>query len=143
MRDKILVVDDELEIRDLLTEVLTGEGYDVIQASNGVEALELVEKEEPQVILLDVMMPGIDGVEVCRRLKEEDKTRFIPIIMVTAFEDRDVDAFVMGADDFVTKPFSLVELSFRVGSMLRIRHLTDELQRKLAYIKELEKNSPE
>ncbi|MEJ2365271.1 MAG: response regulator [Deltaproteobacteria bacterium] len=143
MRDKILVVDDELEIRDLLTEVLTGEGYDVIQASNGVEALELVEKEEPQVILLDVMMPGIDGVEVCRRLKEEDKTRFIPIIMVTAFEDRDVDAFVMGADDFVTKPFSLVELSFRVGSMLRIRHLTDELQRKLAYIEELEKNRPE
>jgi DNA-binding response OmpR family regulator len=143
MRDKILVVDDELEIRDLLTEVLTGEGYDVIQASNGVEALELVEKEEPQVILLDVMMPGIDGVEVCRTLKEEDKTRFIPIIMVTAFEDRDVDAFVMGADDFVTKPFSLVELSFRVGSMLRIRHLTDELQRKLAYIEELEKNRPE
>jgi two-component system response regulator (stage 0 sporulation protein F) len=64
MRDKILVVDDELEIRDLLTEVLTGEGYDVIQASNGMEALELVEKEEPQVILLDVMMPGIDGIEV-------------------------------------------------------------------------------
>ena len=142
MVEKILVVDDEWELRNLLTEFLTGEGYDVIQASNGEEALELAEKEEPQVILLDVKMPGIDGIEVCRRLKEEDKTRFIPIIMVTALEDRDVDAFVEGADDFVTKPFSLVELSFRVKSMLRIKYLTDDLQRSLAYIEELEKNPP-
>ena len=112
MAEKILVVDDEWELRNLLTEFLTGEGYDVIQASNGEEALELAEKEEPQVILLDVKMPGIDGIEVCRRLKEEDKTRFIPVIMVTALEDRDVDAFVEGADDFVTKPFSLMEFSF-------------------------------
>jgi DNA-binding response OmpR family regulator len=142
MGDKVLVVDDEWELRNLLTEFLTGEGYDVIQASNGEEALELAEKEEPQVILLDVKMPGIDGIEVCRRLKEEDKTRFIPIIMVTALEDRDVDAFVEGADDFVIKPFSLVELSFRVKSMLRIKYLTDDLQRSLAYIEELEKNPP-
>jgi len=142
MAEKILVVDDEWELRNLLTEFLTGDGYDVIQASNGEEALELAEKEEPQVILLDVKMPGIDGIEVCRRLKEEDKTRFIPIIMVTALEDRDVDAFVEGADDFVTKPFSLVELSFRVKSMLRIKYLTDDLQRSLAYIEELEKNPP-
>ena len=135
-------MDDEWELRNLLAEFLTGDGYDVIQASNGEEALELAEKEEPQVILLDVKMPGIDGIEVCRRLKEEDKTRFIPIIMVTALEDRDVDAFVEGADDFVTKPFSLVELSFRVKSMLRIKYLTDDLQRSLAYIEELEKNPP-
>ena len=142
MAEKILVVDDEWELRNLLAEFLTGDGYDVIQASNGEEALELAEKEEPQVILLDVKMPGIDGIEVCRRLKEEDKTRFIPIIMVTALEDRDVDAFVEGADDFVIKPFSLVELSFRVKSMLRIKYLTDDLQRSLAYIEELEKNPP-
>ena len=143
MAEKILVVDDEWELRNLLTEFLTGDGYDVIQASNGEEALELAEKEEPQVILLDVKMPGIDGIEVCRRLKEEDKTRFIPIIMVTALEDRDLDAFVEGADDFVTKPFSLVELSFRVRSMLRIKHLTDDLQGSLAYIEELKKNLPD
>ena len=143
MEEKILVVDDEWELRNLLAEFLTGEGYDVIQASNGEEALELVEKEEPHAILLDVNMPGIDGVEVCRRLKEEDKTRFIPIIMVTALEDRDVEAFVEGADDFVTKPFSLVELSFRVRSMLRIAHLTDDLRRSLAYIEELKKYLPE
>jgi DNA-binding response OmpR family regulator len=143
MAEKILVVDDEWELRNLLTEFLTGEGYDVIQASNGEEALELAEKEEPQVILLDIKMPGIDGIEVCRRLKEEDKTRFIPIIMVTALEDRDVDAFVEGADDFVTKPFSLMEFSFRVRSMLRIKYLTDDLQRSLAYIEELKKNLPD
>ena len=143
MAEKILVVDDEWELRNLLTEFLTGEGYDVIQASNGEEALELAEKEEPQVILLDIEMPGIDGIEVCRRLKEEDKTRFIPVIMVTALEDRDLDAFVEGADDFVTKPFSLVELSFRVRSMLRIKHLTDDLQGSLAYIEELKKNLPD
>lgn len=143
MAEKILVVDDEWELRNLMTEFLTGEGYDVIQASNGEEALELAEKEEPQVILLDVKMPGIDGIEVCRRLKEEDKTRFIPVIMVTALEDRDVDVFVEGADDFVTKPFILIELSFRVRSMLRIKHLTDDLQRSLAYIEELKKNLPD
>ena len=142
MGEKVLVVDDEWELRNMLTEFLTGEGYDVIQASNGVEALELAEKEEPHVILLDVKMPGINGIEVCRRLKEEDKTRLIPIIMVTALEDRDVDAFVEGADDFVTKPFSLVELSFRVRSMLRIKHLTDDLQSSLVYIDELKKNLP-
>ena len=143
MAEKILVVDDEWELRNLLTEFLTGEGYDVIQASNGEEALELAEKEEPQVILLDIEMPGIDGIEVCRRLKEEDKTRFIPVIMVTALEDRDVDAFVEGADDFVTIPFSLMEFSFRVRSMLRIKHLTDDLQGSLAYIEELKKNLPD
>jgi DNA-binding response OmpR family regulator len=143
MAEKILVVDDEWELRNLLTEFLTGEGYDVIHASNGEEALELAEKEEPQVILLDIKMPGMDGIEVCRRLKEEDQTRFIPVIMVTALEDRDVDAFVEGADDFVIKPFSLMEFSFRVRSMLRIKHLTDDLQRSLAYIEELKKNLPD
>ena len=140
MGEKILVVEDEWEIRNLLAEFLVQEGYDVIQASNGKEALESAEKENPQVILLDVKMPGIDGVEVCRRLKEEDKTRFIPIIMVTALKDRAVDAFVEGADDFVTKPFNLRELSFRVRSMLRIKHLTDDLQGSLAYIDEVKRN---
>ena len=143
MGEKILVVDDELGVRNLLTDHLTREGYDVIQASNGEEALELAEKNDPQVILLDIKMPGIDGVEVCRRLKGKEKTRLIPIIMVTALRDTDVEAYVKGVDDFVTKPFSLMELSIRVKSMLRIRHLTDDLQRSLAYIEELQENRPE
>ena len=140
MGDKILVVDDELEIREILDTFLTGEGYEVIQASSGEEALELAEKENPQIIIMDVKMPGIGGIETCRRLKTQEKTGSIPIIMVTAHKDRDVEAFVEGADDFVIKPFSMDDVSLRVKSMLRVRHLTDEHERSLAYIEELKKN---
>ena len=139
MGDKILVVDDEWEIRDVLSSFLEEKGYEVILASNGEEALELVERVNPQVILLDVNMPGIDGIETCRRLKAAEKSRSIPIIMITAFQDREIEAYLEGADDFVVKPFNMVEISFRVESMLRIRHLSDELQRALAYIEELKK----
>ena len=142
MRDKILVVDDERDIRDVLSSFLEEKGYEVILASNGEEALELVERVNPQVILLDVNMPGIDGIETCRRLKAAEKSRSIPIIMITAFQDREIEAYLEGADDFVVKPFNMVEISFRVESMLRIRHLSDELERAMAYIVELEKKSP-
>lgn len=142
MADKILVVDDELEIRNLLTDYLTGEGYDVIQASNGEEALELAEKEEPQVILLDIMMSGIDGIETCKRLKAEETTRSIPVIMATALWDTYAEAIEAGAEDFVTKPFNLAELSHRVKSILRVSYLTNELERTVAYIRELGENLP-
>ena len=143
MGDKILVVDDEKDIRDVLSNFLGEKGYEVILASNGEEALELVERVDPQVILLDVNMPGIDGIETCRRLKANEKSRTIPIIMITAFQDREIEAYLEGADDFVVKPFNMVEISFRVESMLRIRHLSDELERAMAYIVELEKKSSE
>ncbi|MHA2370930.1 MAG: response regulator [Candidatus Hodarchaeales archaeon] len=110
---------------------LTGEGYEVIQASSGEEALELAEKENPQIIIMDVKMPGIGGIETCSRLKTQEETGSIPIIMVTAHEDKDVEAFVEGADDFVIKPFSMDDVSLRVKSMLRVRHLTDEHERSL------------
>ena len=143
MGDKILVVDDALEIREILDTFLTEEGYEVILASNGEEALEIAEKENPQVILMDVQMPGIGGIEACRKLKTQEKTGSIPIIMITAHEDRDAEAFVKGADDIVIKPLNMLDISFRVKSMLRIRHLTDQLERSLAYIEELEKNRPD
>ena len=143
MGDKILVVDDALEIREILDTFLTEEGYEVILASNGEEALEIAEKENPQVILMDVQMPGIGGIEACRKLKTQEKTGSIPIIMITAHEDRDAEAFVGGADDIVIKPLNMMDISFRVKSMLRIRHLTDQLERSLAYIEELEKNRPD
>ena len=142
MGEKVLVVDDEFEIRDLLSKFLTEEGYDVILASNGEEALELAQRENPQVILLDILMPGFSGIETCRRLKAAEKTRFIPVIMATALWDTHAEAVEAGAEDFVTKPFPLEELSFRVKSILRVRYLTDELERAVTYIQKLEKNLP-
>ncbi|MGD8504555.1 MAG: response regulator, partial [Syntrophobacterales bacterium] len=84
----------------------------------------------------------IDGIETCKRLKTGEKTQSIPVIMVTAYQDRDVEAYLEGADDFVNKPFDRLEITFRIKSMLRIRHLNDELERALAYIEELQKNLP-
>ena len=142
MGEKVLVVDDEFEIRDLLSRFLTEEGYEVIVASNGEEALELAETENPEVILLDIKMPGIDGIEICKRLKAKEKTRFIPVIMATALWDTYSEAIESGAEDFVTKPFNLTELSHRVKSILRVRYLTNELERAVAYIQELGENLP-
>ena len=143
MKEKVLVVDDEWEVRDVLSNFLTEKGYEVMLASNGEEAIELAEKENPHVILLDVKMPGIDGIETCSRLKEGEKTRSIPVIMITAFQDREIEAYLEGADDFIVKPFNMVEISFRIESMTRIRHLTDELERLTAYVERLRKKQPE
>jgi DNA-binding response OmpR family regulator len=142
MGKKVLVVDDEFEIRDLLSRFLAEEGYEVILASNGEEALELAERENPQVILLDIWMPGFSGIEACKRLKENEKTRFIPVIVATALWDTYEEAVEAGAEDFVTKPFNLAEISFRVKSILRVRYLNDELERAVAYIQELQKDRP-
>ena len=137
-----MVVDDEREIRNLLTDYLTGEGYDVIQASNGKEALELAKKEEPQAILLDIMMPVLDGIETCKRLKAKEETRSIPVIMATALWDKYMEAIDAGAEDFVTKPFNLRELSHRLKSTLRVSYLASELERTVAYMRELRVNLP-
>ncbi len=139
MAEKILVVDDEREIRGLLSDFLTEEGYRVILATNGAEAMGLAEIENPEVILLDINMPGIDGIEVCKKLKAQEKTQFIPIIIITALEDSGFIAYLEGADDFISKPFNLVELTFRVRSMLRIRRLNTELLLAKGYIRQLEK----
>jgi DNA-binding response OmpR family regulator len=142
MADKILVADDEQEIRSLLDDYLKDEGYEVVLAADGEQALQLAEIENPQAIIMDIKMPGLDGIEVCKRLKEKEQTRFIPVIIITGFEDNKLDALDMGADDFVNKPFDMVELSIRVKSVLRIRHLKDELERAVAYIEELRKDLP-
>ena len=140
MAEKILVADDEQEIRELLENFLTHQGYEVVLASDGNQALQLASEENPQVIILDVKMPGLDGLEVCKRLKEQEQTRLIPVIVITGFEDNKIEALNLGADDFVNKPFDMAEISARVKSALRIRHLTNELERAVAYIEELRKD---
>ena len=143
MAEKVLVVDDERQIRDLLGEFLERKGYEVLLASAGEEAIELAERKIPHAILLDVKMPGIDGIEVCKRLKAEPRTQFIPVIMITGYVDNKMVAIESGADDFVNKPIDLVELAVRVKSILRIRYLTDELERAVTYIEELGKSLPQ
>jgi DNA-binding response OmpR family regulator len=140
MSEKILVADDEQEIRNLLDHFLKGQGYEVVLASDGNQALKLAAEENPQVIILDIKMPGLDGLEVCKRLKEKEQTKLIPVIVITGFRDNKMAALNIGADDFVNKPFDMAEISSRVKSALRIRHLTDELERAVAYIEELQKD---
>lgn len=142
MAQKILVVDDEERVRNLLDSFLKKQGHEVVLAAHGEEALELAAKERPAMILLDVKMPRLDGLEVCRKLKQDQETSHIPVIMATAYKDHLGEALDTGADDFITKPFHLAELSVRVKSILRVRHLTDELERAAAYIKELQENLP-
>lgn len=139
MAEKILVADDEQEIRNLLDHFLKDQGYEVVLASDGNQALKLAAEENPQVIILDIKMPGLDGLEVCKQLKENEQTKLIPVIVITGFEDNKMEALNIGADDFVNKPFDMAEISSRVRSALRIRHLTNELERAVAYIEELRK----
>ena len=111
----ILVVDDLPENRRLLQAVLEPRGYEVVLAPSGEEALERLASDPIDLILLDVVMPGIDGFEVCRRVRADEQTRFLPIVMVTASEDLEKRAAIeAGADDFVTKPFDGGELLARV-----------------------------
>jgi two-component system alkaline phosphatase synthesis response regulator PhoP len=122
-KQKIVVVDDEEDIVELLTFNLTKEGYDVSSASTGEEALSLARTESPDLILLDLMLPGMDGLEVARRLKGEPSTKNIPIVMLTAKgEESDiVTGLELGADDYITKPFSRKVLVARLRTVLRRR----------------------
>ncbi|MEW5959827.1 MAG: adenylate/guanylate cyclase domain-containing protein [Chloroflexota bacterium] len=134
---KILIVDDEEVMRDVLEGLLFYQGYDLAFAGNGRVALDKVAEVQPDLILLDVMMPGINGFEVCRQLKAAERWRHIPIILITALSGKDdlATGLDAGADDFVHKPFSNLELLARVRSMLRVKRQYDafqEQQKKLA-----------
>jgi putative two-component system response regulator len=125
----ILVVDDKIDTVLLLRELLTSRGYRVITAVEAEEALHLVCAERPDLILLDVIMPGRSGYELCRQLKNDPATRLIPIIMITGLTDREdrVRGIEAGADDFLSKPLYPEELFARVRSLLKLKEFTDEL----------------
>src|SRR5689334_5908300 len=120
-KKRVLVVDDERDLLDLITYNLGRNGYTVLPAFDGLSALEIARREIPDLILLDLMMPGLDGTEVARRLKADSRTAAIPIIMLTARgEETDVVVgLTLGADDYVTKPFSMKILLARLGTVLR------------------------
>ncbi|HEY3796932.1 MAG TPA: PleD family two-component system response regulator [Caulobacteraceae bacterium] len=134
MTGRILVVDDiEANVR-LLQAKLQAEYYDVLTASNGAAALEIAAAEKPDLVLLDVMMPGMDGFEVCRRMKNDPATRHIPIVLVTALDGRldRVTGLESGADEFLTKPIDDVLLFARVKSLTRLKLVIDELRQREA-----------
>jgi putative two-component system response regulator len=126
---KILVVDDERPNRDVLSRLMTRLGYEVLTTADGEAALASVAQDRPDLILLDVNMSGIDGFEVCRRLKADTATRLIPVVLITTLtesEDR-VRGIEAGADDFISKPPVTSELEARVRSLIRLKRYTDEL----------------
>ncbi len=130
---RILVVDDVPVNIQLLVTYLAAEGYDVVSAKDGYDAMKAVKEHQPDLILLDVMMPKMNGFKVCEVIKSDDATKFIPVILVTALNELEdkVKGMNSGADDFLAKPFNKLELLVRVRSLLRIKHLHDELQEKV------------
>ncbi len=125
----LLVVDDQSASRRSVSRLLRSAGYRVSESASGYQALSAVDELQPDLILLDVVMPDISGFEVCHRLKHNDLTRLIPVVMVTALQDQPslVKGIEVGADEFVSKPFDHVELLARIRSLVYQKHLNDNL----------------
>ena len=134
MKDKpvILVVDDQFQNIELLEAYLVPQGYEIIEASSGEEALEKLSHNSIDLVLLDIMMPGMSGIEVLEKLRADEKTRFIPVVMVTVLKETEdkVKALEAGCDDFISKPFNKVELLARVKSILKISYYLRQLDEK-------------
>lgn len=139
----VLVVDDNQQNLELLQAYLEDTDCRTVPARDGAKALEIIGRDPPDLILLDVMMPRMSGFEVCKRIKNDPKTSDIPVIMVTALNEYgDIErAIDSGTDDFLSKPVNKLELLTRVKTMLKLKHLTDKLERTLAYLSEIEKQA--
>lgn len=137
---RVLIADDIQQNRELLEAYLADEGYEILMASDGQQTMQLVDKHQPDLILLDIMMPRMSGYEVCSQIKGDPARRGILVLIVTALnETGDIEKAVnAGCDDFLTKPVNRLELRTRVRSLLRVRHLANERDRLLAYLEEME-----
>src|SRR5713226_7711122 len=136
MNRTILIVDDQEQNRDLLRELLSKDSFRLVTAADGQEAIDQIAKAPPDLVLLDVQMPKLNGFEVCRRIKTSPETRLIPVVLVTALSAREdrVLGLVAGADDFLSKPIDPTELLARVRSLLSLKTYTDELDRAEAVL---------
>jgi CheY-like chemotaxis protein len=137
---RVLIADDIQQNRELLEAYLADEGYQILMAADGQQTMQMVDEHQPDLILLDIMMPRMSGYEVCTRIKADAAKRMIPVLIVTALnEPGDIEKAVnAGCDDFLTKPVNRLELRTRVRSLLRVRHLASERDRLLAYLEEME-----
>src|SRR5678815_5177085 len=135
---KVLVVDDTPHNVKLLADLLGVKGYSVTTAVNGEEALAKVAADPPDIVLLDVMMPGLSGYDVCRRLRADPATALLPVVLVTSLDPQAerVKGMEAGADDFLPKPINQAELFARVRSLLRIKSLQDEVKKQAAALAE-------
>jgi two-component system cell cycle response regulator len=138
----ILIVDDNAQNVELLQAFLESLPVKIVTAVDGVDALEKVAAHNPDLLLLDIMMPRMSGFQVCRRIKSDPKTKDIQILMVTALNELgDIEqASECGTDDFVSKPVNKHELLHRVRSLLKVRHLKEELERALTYLNEIDQD---
>jgi len=137
---RILIADDNAPNCELLDAYLSEDGHEIAFAYDGQETLEKVVEFQPDLLLLDIMMPKLSGYEVCKVLKQDESTREIPILVITALNEKgDIEkAVAAGCDDFLAKPVIRLELKTRVRSLLKVRRLTNERDRLLAYLAELE-----
>ena len=141
MKNTVLIVDDIEKNIKLLEAILIPEGYNILKALTGEECLKILEKEEADIILLDVMLPGKSGFEVCKEIKNNEKTKFLPVIMVTALTEKEdrIKGIDCGADDFLTKPVDRDEMKARIKSLLRIKTLNGHLEKSYDDLKKLER----
>jgi cyclic di-GMP phosphodiesterase len=130
-KETILVADDQIPNRELLQELLTIQGFTVVTASDGAEALQQLNRVPVDLVISDVMMPHLTGFEVCQRIKSDPETALIPVILVTSLSDKQdrIEGIRAGADDFLSRPVDRTELLARVGSLLKLKQRTDELER--------------
>ena len=136
---KILVVDDDQDAREYLVMCFEQMNYQVIQATNGQEALSLTKIEQPDVIVLDVVMPDLDGYQVCYQLKENKETSHIPIILITVLRklEDEIRGFEAGAHDYISKPYNRAELAARITAAMRVKGLQDKLRQRNDSLKEI------